>query len=217
VSGVVTYTGDAVTAARMKGATPAQAEPLYYGWGHNPAALTAAKSDVAQFQEASEARATGVSSIAQLTVPGDTYQVVATQTSAAAQAIGEWALYDSATKPATTTVAAGSTVIGSATATGLNVAADTGFPGSGTCDVQIRGEVLKVTAGAGSTAWTVSRGQNGSTASAAIALGDQVTIGNLGAAGSPVAGATVYAHGDMPVLNLLLGDTLVHTIEITYS
>jgi hypothetical protein len=53
-----------------------------------------------------------------------------------------------------------------AAATSMTVAAATGFPASGTYRIRIDDEDLTVTAGAGSTTWTVTRGVNGTTAAA---------------------------------------------------
>jgi multicopper oxidase len=51
-----------------------------------------------------------------------------------------------------------------ATQTSVTVASATGFPNSGTYYVRIDSEVLQVIAGQGTTTWTVSRGQLGTTA-----------------------------------------------------
>lgn len=50
--------------------------------------------------------------------------------------------------------------------TSLSVTSAANFPGTGTYYIQMGLEILQVTAGAGTTTWTVSRGQNGTTASA---------------------------------------------------
>lgn len=210
---VVTATGDAVAAGRMKGATPTQAEPLVFNWGNNPAAVTAAKTDVAMFREAAEIRVTGTSSLVTTTTTGDTYQVVATQTSLGTQAIGEFALYDSATKPFSTTVTGG-TAVGSTVGTTLTVAASY-TPANGTY-IQIRGEVLQVTAGTGTTSLTVTRGQNGSAPIATIASSDQVTAGNIPGS-STITGGTVFVHGDMSVLNLNVNDSLTETVKVAFA
>jgi hypothetical protein len=58
--------------------------------------------------------------------------------------------------------------------TSITVASAAGFPTSGTYDVRIDNEVLQVTAGQGTTTWTVARGQLGS-AAAAHANGATIT------------------------------------------
>src|SRR5580658_363855 len=172
---------------RMKGATPTQGEPLYVGWGiggvGTGSPYTAATSDVAPFEEGPSgdysSRITGTSSQATVTTTDDTYQVVGTVTASTGETIAEMFLSDSATRPQATTVAAGgSTVIGSATNTTMNVTSDSGFPGSGNYDVQVDTEVMTVTGGQGTTTWTVTRGANGSTAISTVAAADKITGGN---------------------------------------
>ncbi len=53
-----------------------------------------------------------------------------------------------------------SAAVTSASSTSISVASASGFPGSGTYYVTIDGETMLVTAGAGTTTWTVTRGQN---------------------------------------------------------
>jgi hypothetical protein len=69
----------------------------------------------------------------------------------------------------------------SATATSLRVASPAGFPKAGTFHARIDGELVRVTAGAGTGTWTVERGALGTTA-AAHAAGAPVTLATLGAA-----------------------------------
>jgi len=57
-----------------------------------------------------------------------------------------------------------SSVALTATSTSLNVASAAVFPVSGTFSVQIDDEIINVTAGAGSTTWTISRGSSGTIA-----------------------------------------------------
>ncbi|CAM8630796.1 Pentapeptide repeat [Acidimicrobiia bacterium] len=56
----------------------------------------------------------------------------------------------------------------SASSTTVRVASASAFPQSGTFSIQIDDEIMNVTAGAGSTTWTVSRGSSGTTAAAHI-------------------------------------------------
>ena len=215
---VVTRTGDGVVAGRMIGTSPTQAEPKQMGWGTGGVGTgspyTAAKTDVNAFQEASEARVTGISSQVTTTFTSDTYQVVGTITAGGSKTITEILLSDSSTKPFSTTVAAGGgTVIGSSSNTAMNVAASY-TPANGTF-VQVDTEVMQVTAGTGTTSLTVVRGQNGSSAIATIAASDVVTLGN--AAGGSTANATMFVHATFTGLPLNNGDSLQSTVQVAFS
>jgi hypothetical protein len=212
---LVTSKGREVIAGRMIGTTPTQLEPKNLGWGTGGAAggpFTAAVTDVAAFQEGAETRVAGTSSIVTTTTTNDTYQVQGTITSLSNQTIAEVLLSDSTTKPFSTTVAAGG-VVGSSSATTLNVAA-TYTPANGTY-VQVRTEVMQVTAGSGSTALTVTRGANGSSAIATIAAVDIVTTGN--APGTSTANSTLYLHASFTGLALNTNDSLQSTVQIKHS
>lgn len=208
---ILTRKGREIIVNRILGAGT---EPKVLAWGLNPNALTAATSDVALFQESAEARAgSATSSIVTGTTANDTYQVVGTLTATAARSITEAALADSTTQPATAAVAAGG-VVGSAVATTLNTTA-TFSPGN-TNFIQIRNEVMQVTAGSGTTALTVVRGQNGSTALATIAVADVVTPGNPpGQAG--IVGGNLLTHADFGVITLQNGDSVQFTWKVTFS
>src|SRR5689334_1802496 len=117
---VVTSKGRDILSNRMRGAPSAGTEPLNVGWGTG--VFTAAVSDVGPFIEASESRVAGTSSQVTTTTTNDTYQVVGTITAAGTKTISEVLLSDSASKPFSTTVAAGG-VVGSNSATTLNLAA----------------------------------------------------------------------------------------------
>jgi hypothetical protein len=215
---IITRKGDEVVSGRMIGATPAQAEPRQLGWGTGGvgtgAPYTAAKTDVAAFREAAEARVAGTSSQVTTTYTNDTYQVAGTLTSGSAQTIAEVLLSDSGTKPFSTTVAAGGgTVIGSSSATAMNTAASY-TPANGTY-VQVDTEVMQVTAGTGTTALTVTRGQNGSAAIATIAAADVVTLGNP--PGNAVANASLFLHATFSGLPLSTGDSLASTIQVAFN
>lgn len=67
-----------------------------------------------------------------------------------------------------------SAAITSTSATSLSVVSSTGFPSSGQFTVRIDGEILLVTAISGTT-WTITRGQEGSTA-ATHTVGTYVTM-----------------------------------------
>lgn len=209
---VVTSRGREVISGRMSGSAT---EPKQLGWGTGGVAggpFTAAVTDVAPFQEGAESRVAGTSSIVTTTTTNDTYQVTGTITSLSNQTIAEVILSDSATKPFSTTVAAGG-VVGSSSATTLNTAASY-TPANGT-SVQIRTEVMTVTAGTGTTALTVTRGANGSAAIATIAAADIVTLGN--APGTSTANATVYLHASFSGLPLNTNDSIASTIQVKHT
>jgi hypothetical protein len=209
---VVVYTGrakDLITSWINGGSVTV---PKAVGWGNSAAAPTAATTDVAPFGEAAEARVTGTSSVVTTTTTNDTYQVVGTITSASGQTINESILALSTTKPFSTTVAGG-TVVGSNSGTTLTTAASY-TPANGTY-IQVRGEVMLVTAGTGTTSLTVTRGQNGSTASSAIATSDPVTLGNP--PGSSVANADLFIHASYPGLALNALDALQATFKLQFT
>lgn len=212
----MTRKGDDIVTGRFIGATPAQAEPKILSIGVTPPAggpFTAATTDVSLFDESAEARITGTSSQVTVTTTNDTYQVTGTFTATSARAVVECGLFDSTTKPTANTVAAAG-VVGSSSATTLNTGS-TFSPGNNNY-IQIRTEVMQVTAGSGTTALTVVRGQNGSSAIATIAVSDIVQPGNPpGQTG--VTGGSMYVHADFAVINLSTNDTLALTIKITYS
>ena len=216
----VVRTGDAMVSNRMIGTSPSQVEPKILGWGTGGvgtgAPYTAAKTDVAPFKESAETRATGTSSQATTTFANDTYQVVATITSLSGQTITEVFLSDSATKPFSTTVASGGgTVIGSSTNTTLNTAG-TYTPANGTY-VQIDTEVMQVTAGTGTTALTVVRGANGSTAISTISAADVVTCGNPPPPGSGTGTGNLFVHATFSGLPLSTGDSLQSTVSVAFN
>lgn len=216
---VVTRTGDAICSARMIGSSPSQAEPKILGWGTGGVGTgspyAAAKTDVAAFKEAAETRVTGTSSQQTTTFADDTYQVVGTITSLSGQTIAEVLLSDSATKPFSTTVASGGTVIGSSSGTSLNVAASY-TPANGTY-IQIDTEVMLVTAGTGTTSLTVTRGQNGSSAISTIAAADVVTCGNPPPPGSGTGTGNLFVHASFTGLPLNAGDSLAATVQVAFN
>src|SRR5215467_6782376 len=108
---LVTTKGYEITAGRMKGATPTQAEPLFMGWGTggvgtgSPYAV--AITDVAPFGEGPtgdySSHITGTSSLVTVTTANDTYQVTGTITASTSETIAEMFLTDSATRAQATT------------------------------------------------------------------------------------------------------------------
>lgn len=217
---LVTRTGDAICSARLIGASPTQAEPKILGWGTGGTGTgspyTAAKTDVAPFAEGAETRVTGTSTQQTTTFASDTYQVVATITSLSSQTIAEVFLSDSATKPFATTVAAGGgTVIGSAVSTSMNVAAS--YTPANATYVQVDTEVMQVTAGTGTTALTVLRGQNGSAAISTISAADVVTCGNPPPPGSGTGTGNLFVHATFSGLPLNSGDSLQSTVKVAFN
>lgn len=213
----VTAKGREHVTFRLRGAPASGTEPLVVGWGVTPPAggpFTAAVTDVAPFDEGPENRTTGVSSF--VTTGGgttnDTYQVVGTIVATGARTVVETFLSELTTKPVVNTVAAAG-VVGSAVATTLNTG--TAYsPGNGNY-VQIRTEVMQVTAGSGSTALTVVRGANGSAAIATIAAGDIVTLGNPPGTGTfGTTAGSLFAHADHGVNTLSTGDAISYTWQI---
>jgi hypothetical protein len=213
VATVITRKGKDILSARLIGGTPTQAEPKVITWGTNPAALTATNADVAMFTESSEARVSATSSQQQTTNPNDTYQLVGTIVAGGARVIQEFGAFDSTTQPAVAAVAAGG-VVGSAVSTTLNTAA-TFTPGNNNY-IQIRTEVMQVTAGSGSTALTVVRAQNGSSAIATIGVADVVTPGNP-PNNSAITGGSMFVHADFAAINLASGDSIQFTAKVQFT
>lgn len=196
------------------------ADPRICGWGLNPFGLTSAATDIAPFFESGvvasgvvtggESRTTGASTITTTTTTNDTYQVVATITANATRAITEAFLTDSTTKPAAGVVASGG-VVGSSGSTTLNTGA-VFTPGNGNY-IQIRTEVMLVTAGSGTQILTVTRAQNGTTAISTITAGDTIQPGNP-PGNTSIAGGNVFAHSDFAVNNLNNGDSIQFTWQV---
>jgi hypothetical protein len=211
VNVVFTSKGREIVSGRLTGAaSPTQLEPKNLGWGIG--AGTVAQNDVAPFAEAAEARVVGTSSLVTTTSANDTYQVVGTITSASNQTITETFLSDSASKPAATTANGAISTTG---ATSITVTSAAGFPGSGNYNIQIDSEVLLVTAGQGTTTWTVTRGVNGSTAATHL-TGAVITGGN--APGSTaVTSGSLLIHASFTGLALNTGDSLTATTKLSFS
>ena len=209
---VVVYTNRAkdLITSWINGGTPTA--PKAVGWGNSTAAPTAAATDVAPFGEAAEARVTGTSSVVTTTTTNDTYQVVGTITSSSGQTINESILALSTTKPFATTVTGG-TAVGSTSGTTLTTAASY-TPANGTY-IQVRGEVMLVSAGTGTTSLTVTRAQNGSAASGAIANSDPVTLGNP--PGTSGNNGDLFMHASYTGLALSTGDALQATFQLKLS
>jgi len=92
---VLTNAGKAITTNRVKNGATGATEPNYAAWGTG--AGTAAITDTTLFTEAAEARVAGTSTQQTTTTTSDTYQVIATITSASAQTITNAGLFDAST------------------------------------------------------------------------------------------------------------------------
>jgi hypothetical protein len=78
----------------MIGVTPTQGEPHFMGWGTGAAAGAAASTDLST--PGAEARVTGTSTQATVTVTNDTHQVVGTITATGAKTITNVGVFDAA-------------------------------------------------------------------------------------------------------------------------
>lgn len=210
MSTVVTATGDSVAAARMIGASPTQAEPKNVAWGTG--AGTAAKPDVAAFAEGPESPVVGTSSQVTTTTTNDTYQVVATITASAGRTVTNVVLKDSSSLAPQTTLSAAIATTG---ATSMTVVSASGFPGSGNYSIQIDSEVILVTAGQGTTTWTISRGTNGSTA--ATHSSSAPVVGGNAPGSTAVTGGTVFLKGDFTGLALNASDSIQFTVKCQFN
>jgi hypothetical protein len=213
MANAITRKAKEIFSGRLIGSSPTQAEPKNIAWGLNPNALTAAATDVAMFQESAEARVAATSSQITTTYTNDTYQLVGTITASAGRSITEFGAFDSTTQPTTNTVAAGG-VVGSNSSTALNTG--TNFSPGNNNFIQIRNEVMKVTAGSGTSALTVTRAQNGSSAISTITAADVVTPGNPpGQTG--ITGGSMMIHCDFSVVTLSSGDSIQFTLQIQFT
>lgn len=205
---VVTAKGREIMTGRMRGSTPTQAEPLFIGW--DTGGFTGAVTDVNAFGESAESRITGTSSLTTTTTTNDTYQVVGTMTATGARTITAVLLSDTSAKPFATTVTGG-TAVGSNSGTTLTVAAS--YTPANNTYIQIRTEVLQVTAGSGTTSLTVTRGANGSTAISTIANSDPVTAGNPPGV-STVTSGNLFVHGEHGSTTLANGESIAYTVTV---
>lgn len=203
---LVTSKGDEVDAGRMRGATPTQLEPLNVSWGTGTG--TTAKSDVAAFAEGPESPVAGTSSLVTTTYANDTYQVIGTIVATAPRVVTNVVLKDAATLAPSTTLSAAITTTGQASITVVSAA---GFPGSGNYCIQIESEVLQVTAGQGTTTWTVTRGFNGSVA--ATHLTSTVVTGGNNPGSTAVTAGTCYLKGDFTGISLNTAESIAFTIK----
>lgn len=94
MSSLVVSTGKAIISGRMIGTSPSQAEPRYLGWGTGASAGAASSTNVST--PATEARATGTSTLVTTSVTNDTHQVVGTLTANANKTITNVGIFDAA-------------------------------------------------------------------------------------------------------------------------
>ena len=94
MASLVPSVGKAVISGRMLGATPAQAEPHFMGWGTGAGAGAASSTDVST--PGTEARATGTSSQFTTSVTNDTHSIVGTLTANANKTITNLGIFDAA-------------------------------------------------------------------------------------------------------------------------
>jgi hypothetical protein len=215
--GAITSRGFQTTTAALTG-TPTV--PAFVGWGYNPQGIFAQSTDVALFQEAPENRVSASVSVITTTTYSDTILWLATMTASAARVIAEVIVVDNTTKPFTGTISsnAGSTIIGSTTATGLVVNGGyTGTPpAAGECLQLDTGEVVQLVSGSGTSGspWVVNRGANNSTANPNAAAGTNITWGAVpGDEAQSLTGAQVFLHADITPQDLDGGDTIVFNIQ----
>ena len=153
----------------------------------------------------------------------DTLGIDATQTcpsgcSAADAVYRGDAAYKADTAPTTTVAGSGLTTTG----TSLTIASAGSFPASAEFRVKIDSEILLVTAGAGTTTWTVTRALDGTVAAthnvgATITLKQRVDVANCSGGGSPcttTAPTTTAAGADGRSYRV---DTYVTWTQVTNS
>lgn len=200
--------------------------PTYVGWGgangYNSVstALPASQpstvittgqwSDIAPYQEFSEARVVGTATVTGNTVAAGsvTTQVTATLTASTGESVGESFLAFTSTKPSayivSSTVASGSGSLTITTSAGAN-----GY-------YQLNNEVIQVT-NVATSVWTITRAQNGSVAGTAKS-GDVVTLGNVPGAGPGNPNhADLFAHAGFTQLALNSGDSIAFTWAINVT
>jgi hypothetical protein len=203
--------------------------PTYIGWGgangYNASSTTlpgAAPtttlgtgqwSDVAPFQEFSEARVKASSTaITSNTAASGTVstQYVGTITASTGESVGESFLAPTATKPSAYTLNSNVTSI----ATAFTVTTGTLANGY----YQMNNEVVQITGVTGNTvASTVVRGTNGSTAGTAK-TNDIITFGNIpGAGASNPSNGDMFAHAGFQALALNTSDSIQFTWNVSIT
>ena len=181
----------------------------YLSSGSNPLALTSAATDIALFKEAGPRVLATASAVTTVTT-NDTLKITGTIQPSGSITISEAGISDVFTVPLVGVLQSSSTVIGSFS--GTQVVTNTPLtPGNGGY-IQIRTEVMQVTAGSGTTTLTVVRAQKGTTALSTLVTNDPVTQGNPPGV-STVTGGNLFAKANFAPLGLTEGDTLVLSWE----
>jgi hypothetical protein len=208
--------------AMLAGSISSYSIPTYIGWGgangYNSSSTvlpgaaptsslgTGQWSDVAPYQEFSEARVLGTTSVTTATIGSSTIGTVyaGTITASAGESVGESFLCPTATKPSAYTVNSNIT----SGATSFTVTTGTLVNGY----YQLNNEVLHITAVSSNTiASTVVRGVNGSTAGTAK-TNDILTFGNIpGAGANNPSNGDLFAHAGFQALALNTSDSISFT------
>jgi hypothetical protein len=214
--------------AMLAGSVSSFSIPTYIGWGgangYNSSSVvlpgaaptttlgTGQWSDVAPYQEFTEARVQGTTSVTAATSGSGTIGTVylGTITASAGESVAESFLCPTATKPSAYTVnsniSSGATAFTVTTGTLVN-----GY-------YQMNNEVIHITAVTSNTvASTVVRAQNGSTAGTAK-TNDIITFGNIpGAGGNNPSNGDLFAHAGFQALALNTNDSIsfTWTIDVT--
>jgi hypothetical protein len=205
---VLTATGrNEVTTAMQAGTVVGKV----VAWGLNPSTITATAPDIGLYKESSEARTTGTASIVTTTTTNDTYQVTGTITASAGETIAEMGLFDSTTKPASTTWATAPTSTSGTTGT---LTSGTGFA-SGAYAIDQDGEVMLLGTVSGTSVTVITRAANGSTAQTS-ANGNEITVGQI-PGGSAVTGGACLMHASFTGLALNSGDSIAFTAQIKFT
>lgn len=218
-----------MAAANANGGVAGFTIPSFIGWGgangYNAAAAnlpaaaptttqgTGQWSDVAPFQEFSEARVAASSTAVTSNTAASgtvTTQYVGTITAGSGESVGESFLVFTATKPSTFTVNGNVTnVQTSLTVNTTGALANQYF--------QMNNEVIKISSTAASNVWNIVRAQNGSTAGTAK-TNDVLTFGNIPGAGtSNPSNGDMFAHAGFQALALNSGDSIQFTWQINVT
>lgn len=203
---VLTSYGRTVVTGSLNG-TSANISDVAWGVG----TPTASVSDVGMFKESSESRVAGTKSVVTTTTSNDTIQVTGTITAGGSETISEVGLFDSTTKPASTTWATAPTTTSGTTGT---LTSGTGFA-SGAYAQDQSGEVMLFGTVSGTSVSAITRGANGSTATTS-ANGNEITAGtNPG--GSAVTGGQLFMHASFTGLALSSGDSIAFTCQVKFT
>lgn len=209
MAAVLTATGRATVTSYLSNGSPTQ--PKNVGWGTNPSAVTATATDTGLFKESAESRVAGTASQQTTTTTDDTLQVTGTITSSSTQTVAEVAIFDSTTKPASTTWATAPTSTSGTTGT---LTSGSGFA-SGAYAMDQDGEVMLLGTVSGTSVTGITRAENGTTATAS-ANGNEITLGTI-PGGSAVTGGQCLMHANFTGLALNSGDSVAFTLQVKFT